>query len=310
MLADDGTVILKFFLHISEEGADASGSAPSKPTRWKPGGSATRDWVRQKKYDEYLAAIEEMLELTESEFAPWTIVEATSKWYARKKIFDTIMAALEKRLGANAPPPAAETSAARGSQGRGAARSRWIRWRSRGGPDAGNARSHPHRSPATPTCREVTRRQIQLRELGYQVYLQKRPVMMVFEGWDAAGKGGAIKRITEKLDPRGYVVYPDQRAAGRGQDPPLPVPLLAAPCRSAARSPSSTAPGTAACWWNAWKASRTKRPGNAPTRRSTPSSASCAISERFSRSSGSTSPAKSSCAGSRSARPSATKPGS
>jgi len=56
--------------------------------------------------------------------------------------------------------------------------------------------------------REVTRRQIQLRELGYQVYLQKRPVIMVFEGWDAAGKGGAIKRVTEKLDPRGYVVYP------------------------------------------------------------------------------------------------------
>lgn len=56
--------------------------------------------------------------------------------------------------------------------------------------------------------REVTRRQIQLRELGYQVYLQKRPVLIVFEGWDAAGKGGAIKRITEKLDPRGYVVYP------------------------------------------------------------------------------------------------------
>lgn len=56
--------------------------------------------------------------------------------------------------------------------------------------------------------RELTRRQIQLRELGYQVYLQKRPVIIVFEGWDAAGKGGAIKRITEKLDPRGYVVYP------------------------------------------------------------------------------------------------------
>ncbi len=56
--------------------------------------------------------------------------------------------------------------------------------------------------------REVTRRQIQLRQLGYQVYLQKRPVIIAFEGWDAAGKGGAIKRITEKLDPRGYVVYP------------------------------------------------------------------------------------------------------
>jgi AMP-polyphosphate phosphotransferase len=63
---------------------------------------------------------------------------------------------------------------------------------------------------------EVTRRQIQLRELGYQVYLQKRPVVIAFEGWDAAGKGGAIKRITEKLDPRGYVVYPI--SAPQGED--------------------------------------------------------------------------------------------
>jgi polyphosphate kinase 2 (PPK2 family) len=64
--------------------------------------------------------------------------------------------------------------------------------------------------------RELTRRQIQLRELGYQVYHQKRPVVILFEGWDAAGKGGAIKRITEKLDPRGYTVYPI--AAPQGED--------------------------------------------------------------------------------------------
>ena len=64
--------------------------------------------------------------------------------------------------------------------------------------------------------REVTRRQVQLRELGYQVYAQKRPVILVFEGWDAAGKGGVIKRITEKLDPRGYVVYPI--SAPQGED--------------------------------------------------------------------------------------------
>jgi AMP-polyphosphate phosphotransferase len=64
--------------------------------------------------------------------------------------------------------------------------------------------------------RELTRRQIELRELGYQVYVQKRPVVIAFEGWDAAGKGGSIKRITEKLDPRGYVVYPI--AAPQGED--------------------------------------------------------------------------------------------
>jgi polyphosphate kinase 2 (PPK2 family) len=48
------------------------------------------------------------------------------------------------------------------------------------------------------------------------VYQQKRPVVLVFEGWDAAGKGGVIKRITEKLDPRGFVVYPI--SAPHGED--------------------------------------------------------------------------------------------
>jgi polyphosphate kinase 2 (PPK2 family) len=63
---------------------------------------------------------------------------------------------------------------------------------------------------------QVARRQIMLRELGWQVYVQKRPVVILFEGWDAAGKGGAIKRITAKLDPRGYVVYPI--SAPEGED--------------------------------------------------------------------------------------------
>ncbi len=63
---------------------------------------------------------------------------------------------------------------------------------------------------------QLARRQIQLRELGFQIYQQKRPVVLVFEGWDAAGKGGVIKRITERLDPRGYVVYPI--SAPHGED--------------------------------------------------------------------------------------------
>jgi polyphosphate kinase 2 (PPK2 family) len=63
---------------------------------------------------------------------------------------------------------------------------------------------------------QLNRRQIQMRELGYQVYVQKRPVVILYEGWDAAGKGGSIKRLTEKVDPRGYVVYPI--SAPKGED--------------------------------------------------------------------------------------------
>lgn len=48
--------------------------------------------------------------------------------------------------------------------------------------------------------------QLRLRELHHQMYEKKVPVLAVLEGWDAAGKGGAIKRITETLEPRGYTV--------------------------------------------------------------------------------------------------------
>jgi polyphosphate kinase 2 (PPK2 family) len=51
---------------------------------------------------------------------------------------------------------------------------------------------------------------------GFQVYAQKRPVVIVFEGWDAAGKGGCIKRVTSKIDPRGYTVWPIE--APHGED--------------------------------------------------------------------------------------------
>lgn len=58
--------------------------------------------------------------------------------------------------------------------------------------------------------------QADLHQLAYQVYLQKIPVILVFEGMDAAGKGGTIKRLTEKMDPRGYVVWPI--SAPHGED--------------------------------------------------------------------------------------------
>ena len=63
---------------------------------------------------------------------------------------------------------------------------------------------------------DLIRYQLQLRELANQLYVQKRPLVIVYEGWDAGGKGGNIKRITEKLDPRGYEVY--AIAAPQGED--------------------------------------------------------------------------------------------
>ena len=55
---------------------------------------------------------------------------------------------------------------------------------------------------------ELDRLQARLRELHNRLYRKKVPVIIAYEGWDAAGKGGNIKRITGALDPRGYEVHP------------------------------------------------------------------------------------------------------
>ncbi len=63
---------------------------------------------------------------------------------------------------------------------------------------------------------QLAKAQVRLRELEFKIFRQQLPVLCVFEGWDAAGKGGAIKRVTEILDPRGYTVWPF--AAPRGEE--------------------------------------------------------------------------------------------
>ncbi len=113
-LADDGYVLIKFFLHISKKEQkrrfEKLEKDPLESWQVQP-----EDWEHHRKYAEYVTAIEEMLQNTETEWGPWTIVEATDRYWARLKIFDTIVQRLEsalaergKPLPAEATPPAQE----------------------------------------------------------------------------------------------------------------------------------------------------------------------------------------------------------
>ena len=64
--------------------------------------------------------------------------------------------------------------------------------------------------------RRIAAEQLRLRALHFKMYEEQVPVLAVFEGWDAAGKGGAIKRVTETLEPRGYTV--SSFSAPRGEE--------------------------------------------------------------------------------------------
>lgn len=97
MLVDDGYVLIKFFLHISKkEQARRFKKLEKDPLEnWHV---QPEDWEHHKKYDEYLIAIEEMLAKTDTEWGPWTIIEATDRRWARIKIYDTIIQRLERAL--------------------------------------------------------------------------------------------------------------------------------------------------------------------------------------------------------------------
>jgi polyphosphate kinase 2 (PPK2 family) len=56
--------------------------------------------------------------------------------------------------------------------------------------------------------------QVRMRELHWECFQKRIPAILLFEGWDASGKGGAIKRLTQFLDPRGYSVIPIAAPAG------------------------------------------------------------------------------------------------
>jgi polyphosphate kinase 2 (PPK2 family) len=96
-LADDGYVIVKFWLHISKPAQrrrfEKLARDPLEAWRVQP-----EDWEHYHKYGAYLIAVEEMLERTDTEWGPWTIVEATDQRWARVKVFETIVRGLEEAL--------------------------------------------------------------------------------------------------------------------------------------------------------------------------------------------------------------------
>lgn len=193
-LTDDGYVIIKLFLHISQEEQkkrfkklDASIENAWRVTK--------QDWSRNKQYDNYLEINEEMLENTDTGYAPWTIIESTDKDYAAMKILNCVTDTLEEALRQ------VEASKKAGRQ-----KSEIIDSRYQNGVLSGVDVSKS-------LTREEYKEQLgilqkKLESLHSEIYRLRIPVILGFEGWDAGGKGGAIKRLTSHLDPRGYRVHP------------------------------------------------------------------------------------------------------
>jgi polyphosphate:AMP phosphotransferase len=215
-LADDGNVIVKFFLHVSreEQRRRLERLRRNPVTAWRV---TAEDMAQNKRYKAYRAAVDETLAATDSDFAPWTVVESEDERFATLKIFNTVANALECGIARAENRQAAE----RGT-------------RKAGGEGAKASAGRPSRRSRTPGEEVMDRlnasvidrldlslaleeaayrkglkaKQRQIRDLEHAIYTRRIPVVIVFEGCDAAGKGGCIRRLTQRLDPRGYEVVP------------------------------------------------------------------------------------------------------
>jgi polyphosphate:AMP phosphotransferase len=195
-LADDGTIVLKFFLHISkdEQKKRMDEREQNLLTSWM---ITKGDWDFHNQYDSYLPIIEEYIEGTDRPYAPWMIIEATDRNYTILKVFSAVNKALKKTLTASDEKGKEKDGIS------GISRPKKVEVKRRSLPAVTLTKSEYEH--------DLTSLQEQVQAVQYRLYKRKIPLMIVYEGWDAAGKGGNIMRLVHHMNPRGYDVIPISR---------------------------------------------------------------------------------------------------
>ncbi|MBR3318399.1 MAG: hypothetical protein IKG21_11330 [Atopobiaceae bacterium] len=189
-LVDNGYLVMKFFFHVSkkEQRARLDALSADENTKWRVNED---DYVENEQYERALEVYGRYLRDTNRSAAPWYIIDAKARKWATLQVLEFLNMGIEVAIhnrGVAAPlrqnvfalkrmPPLASIDL-----------DKTIEY------DEYRAQLSELRS--------------RLRELHNVVYRHRIPVVIAYEGWDAAGKGGNIKRITSALDPRGYEVHP------------------------------------------------------------------------------------------------------
>lgn len=199
-LSDDGVVIVKLFAYISkkEQKKRFEKLLASKKTKWRV---TKEDLKRNQYYEDYLRMNEEMLEKTDSDFAPWHIIEGIDREYAAVKMMQVVVQSLEQALEREKHKKEAAQKVQTNTQE--------SKQETEPLTTSVLAGINPAKEMDKAEYREkLEKLQAKLSEQHNQLYRYRIPVVLAFEGWDAGGKGGAIKRLTRALDPRGYAVNP------------------------------------------------------------------------------------------------------
>jgi polyphosphate:AMP phosphotransferase len=189
-LIDDGALVIKLWFHIGKKDQKArlKSLEKKKATRWRV---TKLDWKHHALYDKFVAVTESVLRETSTGAAPWTVIEATDERYRNVTAARAILQELERRLDARKAPSV-------------------------------HAPEPPSDDPVTILDQlDLTRSiekskysgrleelQAKLNRLSRKLARKRAGAIFMFEGSDAAGKGGAIRRVTSALDARQYQVIP------------------------------------------------------------------------------------------------------
>ena len=208
MLATGGAVFVKLWMHLGKRAQKKRLKAleADKAERWRV---TDLDWKHWRLYDKFVAASERVVMRTSTGLAPWTIVDGQDARYRSLKAGTLLYDEIERKLGQAAvrsmPPSAAAESAADDDESGGV---------------TGAAASADPEPLETRTILDRLDLGLALNKAAYTKRLRQGharlnllhrearqrqlSTILVFEGWDAAGKGGAIRRLTPALDARAY----------------------------------------------------------------------------------------------------------
>lgn len=195
-LVTDGVLLIKFFLHIprKEQKRRLKELESKKSTRWRV---VKEDWYQNEHYEEYLRLYDAMIARTHFDGALWHVLRSDNKSLAIRQMYgiviESFQAALRDRkagLRAWDVPflPHLESIET-------------VTFPSLETFDPEQALSEPYK-PA------IDAAQKRLSKLQNDLYRRAIPMVICFEGWDAAGKGGVISRLTSAQDARGFDVVP------------------------------------------------------------------------------------------------------
>lgn len=196
LLTDDNTLIIKCWLHLKKEDQAKRLKilAKNPATKWRV---TDKDRQHLGLYDEFIGVAEQVLTETSTAYAPWLIVEGSDIRYSSLTVGQHVLERIEHHIQQyNATLSTANDLQSSSNN------SQITQYNLLDSLDLSLKQGKSDYK------KQLEKYQGKLNELSRHALAAKRSSILVFEGWDAAGKGGAIRRLTESMDARHYQVIP------------------------------------------------------------------------------------------------------